>query len=221
MSTNAPARSKDSSGGRPSGSGAANWPGTRNAGRRPRGRPRRQASEDAILEATLELLAHGGYAAVTVDKVTAMAGASKATIYRRWPTKENLVIAAFERTAPLDIPRHGKTVERLAEMIWQFTRFLQETPLGGVLPALAAERLHNPALDEALAPLVRARRQPVIDIIRSGMTQGELTGDADPEFLADLCLGPVQLRWSMMHLPVSRQYIRRVVETACAPWRKA
>jgi AcrR family transcriptional regulator len=184
--------------------------------KRGRGRPRSQASEDAILGATLKLLAEGGYNAVTVDKVAAMASASKATIYRRWPTKENLVIAAFELTEPLTIPKKRKMVDRLVEVIWQFSQFTQNTPLGGVLPALAAERQHNPELDEALGPLVQARRQPLIGIIQTGIERGELARGTDPDFVADLCMGPVQMRGLTMHLPVSKKYIRQVVETALA-----
>lgn len=184
--------------------------------KRPRGRPRSQDSENAILEATLSLLADGGYSAVTVDKVAAIANASKATIYRRWPTKENLVIAAFELTQPLSRPRKKKIVDQLVEIVWQFSQFMQNTPLGGVLPALAAERHHNPELDEALGPLIKSRRQPIIDIIEAAITGGELKPGTDPEFVADLCMGPVQMRIIMMHLPVNKKHIKHVVETACS-----
>ena len=145
-----------------------------------------------------------------------MASASKATIYRRWPTKENLVIAAFELTEPLTVPKKRRVADQLVEIIWQFSQFMQNTPLGGVLPALAAERQHNPELDEALGPLIKSRRQPLIDVIEGGIARGELRAGLDPEFVADLCMGPVQLRALMMHLPVTRKYIRQVVETALA-----
>ena len=182
--------------------------------KRGRGRPRSQASEDAILKTTLGLLADGGYNAVTVDKVAAMARASKATIYRRWPTKENLVIAAFELTELLTVPPKGKLTDNLVEVIWQFSQFLQKTPLGGVLPALAAERQHNPELDEALAPLMQSRRQPLIDVIERGIENGELVAGTDPEFIADLVMGPVQMRGLTLHFRITKKYIRQVVETS-------
>ncbi|MEH6584406.1 MAG: TetR/AcrR family transcriptional regulator [Halioglobus sp.] len=184
--------------------------------KRGRGRPRSQASEDAILGATLKLLAEGGYNAVTVDKVAAMASASKTTIYRRWPTKENLVIAAFELTELLTVPRKRKMVDNLVEIIWQFSQFMQNTPLGGVLPALAAERQHNPELDEALAPLMKSRREPLIAVIERGLEKGELIPGTDPEFVADLCMGPVEIRGVTLHMPVTKKYIQQVVDTALA-----
>jgi len=59
------------------------------------GRPRRQESEDAILNAVMLILASDGYTGLTTDKIAALARVSKSTIYRRWPTKEHMVLAAF------------------------------------------------------------------------------------------------------------------------------
>jgi AcrR family transcriptional regulator len=69
---------------------------TSQAKRKP-GRPRSMQSEEAIIKATTALLTDEGYASLTVGKVAARARASKSTIYRRWPTKEHLVIEAFNR----------------------------------------------------------------------------------------------------------------------------
>ena len=184
--------------------------------RRGRGRPRSQAAEDAILRATLELLAQGGYQAVTVDKVAARASTSKATIYRRWPTKENLVLAAFELTEPLDVPCKRRVADNLVEIIWQFTEFVQTTPLGGVLPALVAERRHNPTLDEALVSLIDARRQPMLDVVQQGIERGEFKRKVNPEFVVDLCVGPVELRSLTLNKPVDKPFVRRVVQAALA-----
>ena len=62
---------------------------------RPRGRPRDEGAAGAILTAVVELLAELGFGGLTVDAVAARAGVGKATIYRRWSTKEALVLAAI------------------------------------------------------------------------------------------------------------------------------
>ena len=62
--------------------------------RRP-GRPRSEQAEQAIIEATLDLFAEQGFEGVCVEAVAARAGVGKATIYRRWPNKEELLLAAF------------------------------------------------------------------------------------------------------------------------------
>ena len=182
--------------------------------RRSPGRPRSQASEDAILDATLELLAAEGFHGLTVDKVAARACASKATIYRRWPTKENLAIAAFQRTAPLEASGRGSFLKQLVDVIYQFSRFMRDTPLGGVLPALAAERAHNPSLDEALTPLMSSRRQPIIDVIESAIESGELHVGLDAEIFADQCLGPITMRIMLLNRATSKKYIEGVVDCA-------
>ena len=62
--------------------------------RRP-GRPRSEQAEQAIIEATLDLFAEKGFEGVCVEAVAARAGVGKATIYRRWPNKEELLLAAL------------------------------------------------------------------------------------------------------------------------------
>ena len=186
-----------------------------------RGRPRSEASEQAILAATLELLAELGFRAVTVDAIAASAGTSKSTIYRRWPTKENLVIAAFAQTPNLAPGRPGTMAEQLTDVITQFAGFMQATPLGGVLPALAAECNHNPALDGAFGPLVRARRKPLLDIIRAGIARGELPAGTNAEFALDMFTGPVLQRLMVMGLKTERRYVHQVVLTVCAGLRAA
>ncbi|MBK8993941.1 MAG: TetR/AcrR family transcriptional regulator [Gammaproteobacteria bacterium] len=184
-----------------------------------RGRPRSLESEQAILDATMELLSELGYRGVTVDAIAARAGASKSTIYRRWPTKENLVIAAFGQTPLLTPPPRGDVIEQLVEVINQFARAMQDTPLGGVLPALVAERAQNPSLDEALGPLVRQRRQTAVDILKQAVARGELPRGINHELAVDLLTGPVLQRIMVMGQKTDRRFVRQVVETVCNPGR--
>ena len=188
---------------------------------RVRGRPRSQASEDAILDATLELLSAGGYRDVTVEAIALRAGASKSTIYRRWPTKENLVIAAFARSPLLHAPARGDVCAQLSATIAQFARYMQETPLGAVLPVLVAERGRNPALDQALQPLVRQRREPLGDIITAAIARGELPPGIDIELTQDLLMGPVLQRIMVMGKRVDRRFIDAVVRNVCGGLRAA
>jgi AcrR family transcriptional regulator len=195
--------------------------GSENHSVRGRGRPRSQESEKAILDATMELLSELGFRAVTVDAIAARAGASKSTIYRRWPTKENLVIAAFGQTPLLTPPPRGDVIEQLVEVINQFARAMQDTPLGGVLPALVAERGHNPSLDGALAPLVRQRRQTTIDILKQAVARGELPGGISYELAVDLLTGPVLQRIMVMGQKTDRRFVRQVVQVVCSGLRAA
>jgi len=158
------------------------------------GRPRSQQAEDAILEATLLILAEEGYGGLTTAKIAARARASKSTIYRRWPSKEHLVLAAFDRSPPLRPPDSGDLVADLLDIVQQFVRLLRETPLGGALGALAAERAHNPGLAAEFDPWIARRRSPTRQILERAVARGVLPADLDLETAQDLIWGPLLLR---------------------------
>src|ERR1700742_954135 len=95
-----------------------------------RGVPRSLESEEAILEATGKLLSSEGYIGLTVSKITARARASKSTIYRRWPTKEHLVLAAFDRL-PTMLPRdRGDLLSDLVDLYQQYVRVRHRAAAG-------------------------------------------------------------------------------------------
>lgn len=76
--------------------------------RRGPGRPRQEHVTRAVLDAVVDLVAESGMAALTMDAVAARAGVSKPAMYRRWSTKQDLVIAAAEsRIGPLTVPDTG------------------------------------------------------------------------------------------------------------------
>jgi AcrR family transcriptional regulator len=158
------------------------------------GRPRSLAAEHAILESTLAILADRGYAGLTLDAVAARAGVSKSTIYRRWSSKEHLVIAAFATTPELPDPDTGSLAEDLSIVMKAFLRLLRTTPLAGVLPSLVGEQVRNPALSEALAPLITARRGPVERALQRAEERGELAPLPDLELAVDVVMGPLVTR---------------------------
>lgn len=146
---------------------------------RRRGRPRSAESERAILDATMQLLASGGFAALTLDRVAARARASKSTIYRRWPTKEHLMIAVASRWPALEARDRGDVLAELRDLHRQLLRTLHSPRVRGLLTVLVAERIRNPALAAALDPLLRARRDPVRMVLARAVERGELPQDAD------------------------------------------
>src|SRR5580704_3688650 len=125
------------------------------------GRPRSKRSEEAIIRATTALLADERYSSFTVSKVAARARASKSTIYRRWPTKEHLVIEAFNRWPALTPHDRGDVMSDLLDLYRQFLRILHRPPSNAIMPTLVAERVHNPALAAVFDPLMQRRREPV------------------------------------------------------------
>lgn len=175
------------------------------------GRPRSQESENAILDATLELLTEKGYSVLTVSKVAARAQASKSTIYRRWSSKEHLVIAAFDRMPALKVTTGGTLVEQLTDQLCQFISIMHHSPLAGVLPTLVGERAHNHQLAEALDPLIERRRAPTKTLLMQAIENGELPKDTDLEMAVDAIMGPILLRLFFFRGDVSRKVVTKLV----------
>jgi AcrR family transcriptional regulator len=175
------------------------------------GRPRSLAAERAILESTLEILADRGYAGLTLDAVAAKARVSKATIYRRWSSKEHLVLAAFATTPELPEADTGRLADDLRIVMKAFLRLLRTTTLAGVLPSLVGEQVRNPELSEALAPLVDARRGPVKRALQRAVERGELPPLSDVELAVDVVMGPLVTRLFFGGGPPGPRYVDRTL----------
>jgi len=175
------------------------------------GRPRSKRSEEAIIRATTSLLADERYANFTVSKVAARARASKSTIYRRWPTKEHLVIEAFNRWPALTPHDRGDLMADLLGLYRQFLRILHQPPSNAIMPTLVAERAHNPALAAVFDPLMQRRRDPVRVVLERAMERGELPRRTDVELAVDAIMGVTVLRMYFipgdLSIPAIREFL--------------
>jgi AcrR family transcriptional regulator len=165
---------------------------------RRRGRPRDAGAREAILDATLELLAERGFHATTMDSIAERAGVGKNTIYRRWTAKDDLVIdAILHFTADLEL-RAGPgddVYQRLLEHARSVARFYADPLASRLVPGLLGELHRDPAFAEAYAERVVAPlREPVVALLELARERGELRADADPEQIADMLVGPGFLR---------------------------
>jgi AcrR family transcriptional regulator len=178
-------------------------------GRRP-GRPRSLQSEEAILEATGTLLSTEGYLGLTVGKVAARARASKSTIYRRWPTKDHLVMAAFERWPAL-VPRdRGDLLSDLLDLYQQYLRSHYQAPTGAIFPALVAVRVSNPELGVLFDSLMRRRLDPTRVIVRRAIERGELPADTDLELAVEAITAAAVMRVYFLSSDLSVKAMRRL-----------
>ncbi len=178
------------------------------------GRPRSEEAHQAILDATLELLAEVGFSALTVEGVAGRAGVGKATIYRRWPSKLPLVVEAFGRLPSLEESDTGDLVTDLKVMLRSYLQLFNSTPLAAVLPSLAGERAHNPELSSLLEPVLKVRRQPLIAALQRAQKRGDLSAELDLELAADLIVGPIAVRLFFAGGKVSPRIVDPVVDLA-------
>jgi AcrR family transcriptional regulator len=159
--------------------------------RRP-GRPRSPEAHAAILRAAVELVAADGLHALSMEAIAARAGVGKATIYRRWKTKEDLVAEALRSVARTpEIPDTGSVRGDLAAAAQAAVGRLS-TDAFRVLPKLLAEGGDDPALRAAVdEALLAPRREGFATILRRGIERGELREDLDVDLVTDILLGPI------------------------------
>jgi AcrR family transcriptional regulator len=163
--------------------------------RRP-GRPRSAEVDQAILDATVELLARHGYDGVTMEGVATQAGVGKATLYRRWPGKPDLILDAIRSLKPE--PCHADTGETRADLVQVMTGAISwrdDAELTQVVAALMAEIPRNPELAEVYrARFLAPRRAETVEVLRRGIDRGDIRPDIDLELVLDLLIGAVFYR---------------------------
>lgn len=181
---------------------------------RPAGRPRDPDLDRAILDATIELLASEGFARMSIEHVAASAGVGKTSIYRRWPSKVELVIAALSRpNAERPERTEGSVRERLTRLVEDLCSSIRREPGKGVLAALVAEIPRDPELAAAVREVFLARRRATaFALLREGIEKGELREDLDLELATDALVGPVMVRALLTGGPIPSTLAEPVVE---------
>lgn len=161
------------------------------------GRPRSDAAHRAILDAARAELVEVGFTRLRLETVAARAGVGKATIYRRWSSKEALCQELLaELAAPhIAIAETGNTRDELRSAVANAMQAVTETPFGPVIRALLSQIAGNPTLgDPFRATVVQGRRDEIAHVIDLGIARGDLRRDADADVATELLVGPVYFR---------------------------
>jgi AcrR family transcriptional regulator len=165
------------------------------AGSRSQGRPRDPQCDVAIVAATLELLAESGYGALTMEAVAARAGVGKATLYRRFSGKEQLVVDAVAALTEPPEPDHDMGVREELVALLEAMRRKTDSLAGKIFPRLVGESADNPELMQRYREQVlRPRRERFADVLRRGIQEGLVRSDLDVEHVIDLLVGPMAYR---------------------------
>jgi AcrR family transcriptional regulator len=167
------------------------------------GRPRNAQADETILDAVLGLLSDGQSAAsISIEAVAAKAGVGKATIYRRWPNKEALLIDAVRSMkGPLPEPAGRSVREDLIALI-NANRTPRAQRYSTVTACLLPELFRDTELARMYQDFVEPRREVTRQVLRRGIATGELRADLDIE-LTQLMLSAPGMIQSMLRLPTS------------------
>jgi AcrR family transcriptional regulator len=181
-----------------------------------RGRPRSEASRKAILRAASELLLEHGLQTISMDAVAERAGASKATIYRWWPSKELLALdALFSDWAPSAGASYdtGSLSGDLLALTRPWARKLAAKPYGPVIAALVTSAHSDPGFAEVYRTrFLEPRRDPARVIFNRAIERGEIPADTDVEVALDLLYGPFYHRVLHGHAPLTDRFTRAIVD---------
>ena len=153
---------------------------------------------EAIAEAVFDELADSGYAGLSMEAIARRAGVGKAALYRRWPSKldmiTDLVRQAVERTLP-SVPDTGALHTDLREYLTTLRRQLADPIANRIGPGLLAESRRTDALGEALRHDVAGPRRAVArTMLQSAIERGELPAELDFELALDLLIAPLGFR---------------------------
>lgn len=186
------------------------------------GRKRDLSRDPEILEATLEVLAETGYDGMTIDMVAARAKAGKATVYRRWASKGELVIDAVAcmKSADIDfdnLPDTGTLRGDLVAMVKPHAIHDAAKKLK-VMAGLVSLVTRQPELADAVrAAVIEPRAKANRVFLRRAIERGEIRADIDIDLLAQLGGAMATHRTLMLGLPVDRAFLISVIDGIVMP----
>ena len=155
------------------------------------GRPRNAQADRAIIQAALDLLSSGQSAdSLSMEAVAARAGVGKATIYRRWPNKEALLVdAVATMKGPLPEPG-GESARDDLVMLVSASRNKRMEHYGKVTACLLPEIAKSPEMRHVYQAVIEPRRDVMRGVLRRGIETGELRADLDVELTLLMLSGP-------------------------------
>jgi AcrR family transcriptional regulator len=175
----------------------------------------------SVLEATLAELGRVGYVALRFEDVAALSGVNKTTIYRRWPTKAELV-----RSSILDLgveePLHDSgsiRADLVAAVSASVTRLADPGKLG-LLRMLQAVR-GDPEVDEIVRALRTRHRGLRVDLVKRAIARGELPPGTNAELVVEVILSTIYSRVTQLGEPVDDRFVESVVDLVLAGARAA
>lgn len=160
---------------------------------RPPGRPRSAEADRAILDAAIDLFVAEGYEGMSIEGVATRAGVGKTTIYRRWDSKEELIVAAIDEVIfevePLDT---GSLRPDLVDLLTQLQVTMSSSRAGEVFPRMVPHVAAGTPLGRAyLERVIGPRFELLRSILDRAADRGEVPADLDPELVRGLLIGPI------------------------------
>jgi AcrR family transcriptional regulator len=186
------------------------------------GRPRDASVDAAIIQSALEMLDEVGLKAVSMDGVAARAGVSKATIYRRWDSREDLLIDAVAGlVASVEVPETDDIRADLVTLLVRWRTFMSEMKGGSIFPWLIGEVAAGTEVGRHYAEaVILPRRAMIAQVIGRAIKNGWLRTDLDVQLAVDMISGPAILRKMMAPVRgIDESWEEKLVDALLDGWR--
>lgn len=182
--------------------------------RRP-GRPRSVVADEAILDAATDAFIELGWDGLTIEGVAARAGVGKTTIYRRYPSRLDLLLAAAERLVQQKgpVPDTGTLRGDVLALVRAYFDMLMSTRAGRATPAMVAATSRNPELAIAYRSFIAERRRESAMTLDRAISRGELPADVDHHLVLDLLVAPLFYRAFVSREPLDDEYFADLVDS--------
>ena len=184
-------------------------------GRRRRGRPLDRSRDQCILETTVDLLGEVGFEGFRVHDVAERAGVGLGTIYRRWPTRDSLIVAAFESAVVAVDADDTRDLDGFRRQLLGVVGMLH-SPQADLLPGLIATIHRDRDLAETFRATLMDPRMAALQATVHAAAAVPL-GDEVADLIAKIGPGVLLLRLLLIHEPVSDDVIDRITNDLIAP----
>lgn len=183
--------------------------------------PRIERSRTVILAATLDELAEVGYGAMSIESIARRAQVGKATVYRHWTTKLDLVAdAIITLKQEVRVPVDGDLRTRIVGFLQGLAAHLADSRLSACMPAIVDASERDEAVREFHHRSSQERRAMFVGVLESAREAGHLGDDVDLTVLAEALVAPLFLRRLMTPHPYPPDEVERLVATVLDPsWR--
>jgi AcrR family transcriptional regulator len=178
-------------------------------------------SRAAVIRTATDLLVEGGPSAVTIDAIVARSGVAKSTIYRHWPSRDDVLLAVMEACAP-NLPAVDPSIDvetGLRSLVRTAASFLRDPNWARVVPALLLLKTHEHGIADLEQRLERRQEEVFQQVLERGVAEGTLRADLDvPEAMAQL-IGPLFFAFLTGAVAIDDGFVDRTVDRFLATHR--
>lgn len=184
--------------------------------RRPGGRSARVRHD--VMAAATELLAEAGYDGLSIEAVADRAGVHKTTVYRRWPTKADLVADALSERSQqhVPVPDTGTLAGDLTALARAVAANIGSDVGAAMARTLVAASITSTEIADTAASFWVERLALTATIVERAVERGEIPSDTDPNLVIEALIGPLYVRLLLTGEPIDEDFARRVAALVTA-----